>query len=262
MPEFTDKCFIITGGCGTLGLTTAIHLEALGADVYIVDREASNPTLIAHDNSRHNRIHGLVMDITDENQVYNTFKIISERHAKIDGVINFAAATGELLVKDGSLFTDFENTSLETWNTVLDINITGNFLVAKIAGKYFTQQGSGILINTSSIYGIRGPDHRIYKGEEFSSFAAYSASKAAVHGLTQWLATYWAQKNIRVNTIVPGGIYNNHTDNFREKYSARTPMARMGMPSDIFGVVEFLLSEKSAYITGQQIIVDGGLSTW
>ena len=135
-------------------------------------------------------------------------------------------------------------------------------LVARESGKLMLASGGGSLINVSSIYGIRGPDHKIYEGSPFSSFAAYSASKAGVHGLTLWLSTYWAERGIRVNTIAPGGVDNNHSEHFKSQYSKRTPLGRMAHPSDMVGIVVFLLSNASIYITGQQFVIDGGLSAW
>lgn len=262
MLDFTDKTVVITGGCGTLGKAMSLRLESLGATVLLLDREISNPKKIGKDLSNSNRIIGFDIDITNENNVIEVFKELKKKYNTVHSVINSAAATGEMIVRDGGSFPSFSNTSLSSWRAVMSINIDGNFLVAREAGKIFLAQGHGNLLNISSIYGIRGPDHRIYKDQKFSSFAAYSASKAAVHGLTMWLATYWADKNIRVNTLVPGGVFNKHEKSFEDSYSNRVPMGRMASPDDMIGIALMLISDHSSYITGQQFIVDGGLSSW
>jgi len=142
------------------------------------------------------------------------------------------------------------------------VNLDGVFLVAREAGKAMAENASGSLINVSSTYGVVGPDHRIYKDMPFSSFAPYSAAKAGVHGLTRWLATYWGEKNIRVNTLVPGGVYNDHHPDFVQRYSTRTPLGRMAKSDDLVGMVIYLASDASQYCTGQQYFVDGGFTAW
>jgi NAD(P)-dependent dehydrogenase (short-subunit alcohol dehydrogenase family) len=148
------------------------------------------------------------------------------------------------------------------WEQVLRTNLTGVFLVAREGGKAMLANGGGSLINVSSIYAVAAPDHRIYEGMQFSSFPAYSAGKAGVHGLTLWLSTYWGRNGIRVNTLVPGGVFNQHGEDFVRRYSDRTPMGRMANSDDLVGMVIFLASNASRYCTGQQFIVDGGLTAW
>jgi NAD(P)-dependent dehydrogenase (short-subunit alcohol dehydrogenase family) len=180
----------------------------------------------------------------------------------VDVVLNNAAATGEHLIKVGNAFAPFEEYPLAVWEQVLRTNLTGVFLVAREGGKAMLAGGGGSLINVSSIYGVVGPDHRIYAGMPFSSFAAYAASKAGVHGLTLWLATYWGRAGIRVNTLVPGGVYNDHDPEFVRRYAERTPMGRMARREDLIGMVVFLASDASSYCTGQKFVVDGGLTAW
>ncbi|MNE66431.1 2-dehydro-3-deoxy-D-gluconate 5-dehydrogenase [compost metagenome] len=148
------------------------------------------------------------------------------------------------------------------------MNIDAMFIVAQTVGKYMIQQGTGgSIIQTASIYGMLGPDHRIYEGSSFmgrpiNSPAVYSASKAAVYGLTRYLATYWAGYGIRVNAVTPGGIESGQNDIFQQKYSSRTPLGRMARPDEIVGAFIFLASDASSYVTGQNMIIDGGLSAW
>ena len=198
--------------------------------------------------------------MSDEEQVRQAFLDIKKRFKRLDVVINNAAATGEHLMQVGDVFSSFEAYPTELWKKVIDINLTGPFLVSKHALELMGRGGA--IINVASIYGVVAPDHRIYEGVEFSSFAAYSASKAGVHGFSRWLATYLAARGIRVNTLVPGGVFNNQNPIFVERYINRTPLRRMAEPEDMVGMMMFLASDASSYCTGQQFIVDGGLTAW
>jgi NAD(P)-dependent dehydrogenase (short-subunit alcohol dehydrogenase family) len=150
----------------------------------------------------------------------------------------------------------------------MSVNIDGMFLVAQAVGKQMVLQNEGgSIIQTASIYGVRAPDQRIYEGSlyldrQINTPAVYSVSKAAVIGLTQYLSAYWADKKIRVNTLTPGGVESGQNSTFIQKYSARVPFNRMAKASEMVGAVLYLASDASSYVTGQNIIVDGGLSVW
>ena len=148
------------------------------------------------------------------------------------------------------------------------VNIDGMFLVAQPVGKHMIKHGEGgSIIQTSSIYGIMAPDQRIYEGSFYmgrsiNTPAVYSTSKAAVIGLTKYLAAYWADKGIRVNTLTPGGVESGQNETFKQRYSARIPLGRMAKPDEMVSALIYLASDASIYVTGQNIIVDGGLSAW
>ena len=150
----------------------------------------------------------------------------------------------------------------------MSVNIDGMFLVAQAVGKQMVQQGKGgSIIQTASIYGVMGPDQRIYEGSSYlgrpiNTPVAYSTSKTAVVGLTKYLATYWADKNIRVNTLTPGGVESGQNDDFKRRYTARIPMGRMAEQDEMAGALIYLASDASSYVTGQNIVVDGGLEAW
>jgi NAD(P)-dependent dehydrogenase (short-subunit alcohol dehydrogenase family) len=150
----------------------------------------------------------------------------------------------------------------------MSVNVDGMFLVAQAVGRKMIEQGTGgSIIQTSSIYGILAPDKRIYEGSfylgrQIGTPAVYSTSKSAVVGLTRHLAAYWADKGIRVNTLTPGGVESGQNETFKERYSARIPLGRMAQGEEMVGALIFLASEASSYITGQNIVVDGGLSIW
>ncbi|MCL6446064.1 MAG: SDR family oxidoreductase, partial [Alicyclobacillus sp.] len=157
---------------------------------------------------------------------------------------------------------------LEQWRNVVSVNLDGMFLVAQAVGNQLIKQGTGgSIIQTSSIYGIMGPDDRIYEGANYlgvaiNTPAVYAATKAAVVGLTKYLATHWAKYGIRVNTLVPGGVESGQNDTFINNYAHRVPMQRMAQPHELVGAVVFLASEASSYMTGHSLIVDGGLHAW
>jgi NAD(P)-dependent dehydrogenase (short-subunit alcohol dehydrogenase family) len=259
-----DRVVVITGCTGVLGSAYCRALAQRGARLLIADLSDRDPIACAAALAIETgaEVFGVECDVGSEKDVVALFTSSLERFGRVDVVLNNAAATGEHLIKLGDVFASFENYPLAVWQKVLQTNLTGVFLVAREGGKAMLQSGGGSLINVSSIYAVAAPDHRIYEGMPFSSFPAYSAGKAGVHGLTLWLSSYWGRKGIRVNTLVPGGVFNKHQDEFVRRYSDRTPMGRMANTDDLVGMVIFLASDASSYCTGQQYIVDGGLTAW
>lgn len=262
--DLAQRVVVITGCTGVLGSTYSRALAMRGASLVLADLEISRPHLFAERLAQETgaNILGLSCDVSDEDDVVSLFCAAIDCFGRVDVVLNNAAATGEHLLKLGNVFAKFEEYPLNIWEEVIKTNLTGVFLVAREGGKAMLASGGGSLINVSSIYGVVAPDHRLYDEMPFSSFPAYSSSKAGVHGLTLWLSTYWARSSIRVNTLVPGGVYNNHSDEFMNRYSQRTPMGRMACSDDLVGAVVFLASDASIYVTGQQLIVDGGFTAW
>jgi NAD(P)-dependent dehydrogenase (short-subunit alcohol dehydrogenase family) len=162
----------------------------------------------------------------------------------------------------------FEDYKLETWQKAMSVSLDGMFLVAQAAGKQMIKQGEGgSIIQTSSTYGLVGPDFRIYEGSEYlghqiTTPCFYAPSKAAIAGLTRYLATYWANKGIRVNTLVPGGVESGQNESFQKNYANRTPMGRMAHRDELVGALVYLASNASSYVTGQMLVVDGGWTAW
>lgn len=255
---------VVTGCTGLLGSRYCETLAALGARLVIADVAERKPAQMAERLTGQFGavVIGVDCNVNSEADVRGLFETAMERLGRVEVVLNNAAATGEHLMRTGDAFAAFENYPLAVWDEVIRTNLTGVFLVAREGGKAMLAGGGGSLVNVSSIYGVVGPDHRIYSGMPFSSFPAYSASKAGVHGLTLWLATYWGKAGIRVNTVVPGGVYNGHDPEFVRRYSERTPMGRMADPDDMVGVIVYLASNASRYCTGQKFVVDGGLTAW
>jgi NAD(P)-dependent dehydrogenase (short-subunit alcohol dehydrogenase family) len=203
--------------------------------------------------------------VSDPESVKQLTKDVTETFGAIDILLNNAASKSRDL---DAFFAPFEKYSLAQWRDIMAVNIDGMFLVAQAVGKQMAESGrGGSIIQTSSIYGIMASDKRIYEGSfylgrQISNPAVYSASKAAVVGLTRYLAAYWADKGIRVNALVPGGVESGQNEIFKQKYSARVPMNRMAHPQEMVGAVLWLASDASSYVTGQSIAVDGGLSAW
>ncbi len=265
--DLTGKVAVVTGGVGILGKNFCRALAQHGADVAVIDLFQDAADEFAEELSEAYRVRsrGFSCNIADPESVRSTISSIVATFGAIHVLHNNAATKGSDLLK---MFAPFEEYTLETWNEIMSVNINGMFLMAQAVGKQMVEQGvGGSIIQTSSIYGIMAPDNRIYEGSEYMGVrintpAVYSASKAAVVGFTKWLASYYAPHNIRVNTLTPGGNESGQNETFIKNYSNRIPLGRMGQPNEMVGALVYLASEASSYVTGQNIIVDGGLSAW
>jgi NAD(P)-dependent dehydrogenase (short-subunit alcohol dehydrogenase family) len=256
--NIAGKRILLVGATGVLGRGYARAFVEEGATVAIADRPGSDVLAYADKLG----CFGVEMDVASEETVVAGVAAAHAHLGGFDGVVNNAAATGEGLMSAGEAFSAFEEYPLPVWQKTLDVNLTGTFLVAREAGRAMKASGGGSLINVASIYGVVGPDHRIYEGQPFKSFPGYSASKAGVLGLTRWLATWWGREGIRVNCVTPGGVYNGHNDAFAAAYGNRTPMGRMANRAELVGIMVYLLSDSAAYCTGQNFVVDGGFTAW
>ena len=265
--KLDGKTAIVTGGVGVLGKEFSTALADFGANVVIVDinKELIDKFVKKLQKKSTSKIIGLVCDVSDKSSVdFMVSNVISE-FGCIDILHNNAAGKSDNLT---SFFESFEEYDLSQWNKIMSVNVNGMFLVAQAVGKTMIENKiNGSIIQTSSIYGLLGPDQRIYDGslymgQEINTPAVYSVSKSAILGLTRHLATYWANKGIRVNTLTPGGVESGQNDVFKKKYSNRVPMNRMALPHEMAGGLLYLASDASSYVTGQNIIIDGGLSAW
>lgn len=261
--DLKGKVAIVTGGAGLLGKKISEGLLELGATVAVVDSQIGQISDWPQ-NSDDRRLCAVECDVSNKESVKTSVEEIVKRFGKIDILFNNAATKTNNL---SNFFAPFEEYSIDVWREVMSVNIDGMFLMAQAVGPYMVDNGGGGIIQTSSIYGIQAPDNRIYNGSEYlgneiNSPAVYSASKAAVIGLTKWLATYWADKGIRVNCIVPGGIESGQNTIFNKAYSSRVPLGRMGEADELVPIAIYLASDASSYVTGQVIPIDGGLSVW
>jgi len=169
--------------------------------------------------------------------------------------------------KSENFFNPLEKFSWNEWNEVMAVNVTSIFLTAKTLGAAMVRQKKGSIINVSSIYGVLGPDHKIYKNAKYLNKSintplVYSASKGAVNAITRYLATLWGPVGVRTNTLIPGGVFSGQNRSFRIKYEKRVPLNRMGGAKEISNAALFLASDASSYINGQSLVVDGGFSIW
>ena len=264
--DLSGKASIVTGGVGILGRHFCRGLAEFGANVAVVDLDEGQASEFARELAADYGIQaaGIACDVSDQGSVVAMVEGAVSRFGRIGILLNNAASKSKNL---DAFFATFENYSLDEWRNVMAVNIDGMFLVAQAVGKHMVKHGGGSIIQTSSIYGVLASDSRIYEGsfylgQQISNPAVYSASKAAVVGLTRHLAACWAEKGIRVNTLVPGGVESGQNDTFKSKYSARVPMNRMAQAHEMVGAVIYLASGASSYVTGQCLVVDGGLSAW
>ena len=267
MFNLTGKVAIVTGGAGILGRHFCAGLADMGANVAVVDINIEEAQKVASEikNQYSGNAIAFACDITVEKSVKEMVLDVVNEFGKINILHNNAAGKSSNL---DAFFADFEDYELDQWKEIMSSNLDGMFLVAKHVGKVMKEQEEGgSIIQTSSIYGVMGPDQRIYNGSyyldrQINSPAVYSASKAGVIGLTKYLATYWAKDGIRVNSITPGGVESGQNETFKRNYSNRIPMNRMAQPEEMVGALLYLASDASSYMTGQNIIVDGGLNAW
>jgi NAD(P)-dependent dehydrogenase (short-subunit alcohol dehydrogenase family) len=263
--DLNGKVAVVTGGAGILGQNFCMGLSELGANVAVVDinLDKASETAKIISNLHKGNIHGFACDVSDPSSVKEMVEEVVSEFGEINILHNNAACKSDNL---DAFFAPFEEYTLDQWREIMSVNIDGMFLAAQAVGNQMIKQGKGgSIIQTSSIYGVMAPDQSIYEGSfyldrKINTPAVYTTSKAAVIGLTKHLASYWADYDIRVNTLTPAGVESGQNDEFIKRYSARVPMNRMAGESEIVGALLYLASNASSYVTGQNIIVDGGLN--
>ncbi|SFV01956.1 SDR family oxidoreductase [Alicyclobacillus macrosporangiidus] len=265
--DLSAKTAIVTGGLGILGRHFCTGLAEFGARVAVIDlNEAEVEQFSKELEQRYGTLCiGVPCDVSSPLSVQRMVQRVAKVLGPIQILVNNAASKSNDLQ---AFFAPFENYTLEQWRKVTSVNLDGMFLVAQAVGKHMIEHGrGGSIVQTSSIYGLMGPDDRIYEGSNYlggaiNTPAVYAATKAGVIGLTKYLATRWAKHGIRVNTLIPGGVESGQNHQFLKNYAHRVPMQRMAQPRELVGAVLFLASEASSYVTGHNLIVDGGLHAW
>ena len=260
-----NKTAIVTGAIGLIGKEHCNALSEAGANVVAADIDEAKCTTLA--SGLKTESIGIGVDVTNPDSIKNLRDKVLAKFGHIDILINNAAINDMFESPKAALEqSKFENYPLELWQKSVDVNLTGVFLCSQILGLEMAKQKKGSIINIASTYGITAPDQSLYlnkKGEQFFyKPPAYSATKGAVIMFTKYLASYWGKDGVRVNTLTPGGVENNQDEFFIEKYSAKTPLGRMASPADYKGAVIFLASDASSYMTGANLIVDGGWTCW
>lgn len=259
--SLTDRTVVITGGGGILGKRMTEALVGAGARVAIIEPDLEKAQAVVDTLEGRGVAEAFAADIGNPEMVAAARDLIEASMGPVHGLVNNAATKSE------NFFEPFETFPLEDWDAVLRVNLTGAMICCQVFGKDMATRGGGVVVNTLSIYGLVAPDQRIYEGSLYegraiNTPAIYSASKAGLWGLTKYLASYWGDKNIRVNAITPGGVFSGQNEAFVRAYSNRVPMGRMAHQDEMSGALVFLLSDASSFVTGQNVVVDGGLTVW
>ena len=262
--DLKNKTVVLTGSAGRVGSRFSEILSKAGANLILVDKDIEKNEKLYKKLKKQYKTNCFVsnIDITNTSEIDDLVKEILKKYSKIDFLINNA----HFVPRDNAnRDAPFEKYPYELWQKTISENLNGIFICCQKFGKIMVKQKNGCIINISSIYGIVGPDQRIYGKSRLNSPAFYSATKGAIVNLTKYLASHWGKNNVRVNTLTLGGIYDKklHTDKeFVKKYSEKTMLGRMSQASDYDGAILFLASDLSSYMTGANLIVDGGWTAW
>lgn len=265
--SLTGRVVVVTGGLGQIGASLVRAFLAREARVAVIDAgdAASGGSRLADLSDREDfRVERA--DVIDRASLTRALDAIVADWGTPAGLVNAAALDsppGAPAEQNGP----FETYPEESWDKVMAVNVKGVMLSCQVIGGAMAAAGRGSIVNIASIYGLVSPDHSLYeyqraRGETFYKPVAYSASKSALYNLTRYLATYWAPKGVRVNTLTPGGVFNGQEQAFLEGYARRTPMGRMARENEYDGAAIFLLSDASSYMTGANLVVDGGWTAW
>lgn len=243
MFSIKDKVIIVTGSSGLLGKQIVKSLRTQGGIVFEADISFNEITSFC-----------LNMDISDEEAVKDGMKKVLDIYGKIDGWVNNAYP------RTNDWGNKLENIPIESWRKNVDMHMNGYFICSRIALEQMKIQKSGSLINMSSIYGMIAPDFTVYNGTEMTTPAAYAAIKGGLVNLTKYFAAYYGPFQVRANCISPGGIFDHQPEVFINNYCNKVPMKRMGNPEDIVPAIHYLLADESSYVTGHNLMIDGGWS--
>jgi NAD(P)-dependent dehydrogenase (short-subunit alcohol dehydrogenase family) len=270
-PNFSleGRVAIVTGGAGLLGVRHAEAIASAGGVPVLADIRAHDAEERAAAVAKAFGVPamGVACDITRPESIEALLAAVLERLGRVDILVN-NAANNPKVEAPGQDFSRLERFPIDQWNADLAVGLTGAFLCARVIGGALANQKRGVIINISSEYGIIAPDQRLYRKQELPADqqpvkpVTYSVVKAGLHGLTLYLATYWAQSGVRVNTISLGGVESGQPETFLERAAAKIPMGRMAQPHDFQGALVYLCSDAAAFVTGANLVVDGGKTIW
>ena len=256
---------IVTGALGLIGKNHCEALSEAGANVVVCDLDQYKCNEFSKTLSEESI--GIGTDITKKESVQKLKEKALAKFKRIDILVNNAAINDMFENPQAAAeLSMFENYPLDLWQKSLDVNVTGMFLCSQVIGSHMAENGKGSIINVASTYGVVAPDQSLYKKpdgtQRFYKSAAYPVTKGAVISFTRFLAAYWGNKRVRVNTLSPGGVENNQDEYFIKNYSSKTPLGRMAVPTDYKGALVFLASDASSYMTGVNLVMDGGRTAW
>ncbi len=263
--DLSKKVSLITGGCGLLGQEHCKALLEKGAIVYSGDIKLLKSDRF-HDEKNYKQVY---LDVTSEKSIKSILNKILNQENRVDILINNAAIDSKVEKNSSIDFSRLENFSLSQWNREIEVGLTGAFLCSKVFGNYFAQNGGGVILNIASDLSVISPDQRLYlndknieKKNQPVKPITYSVIKSALVGLTKYLSTYWLDGNVRANALSPGGVFIDQPSEFVERIEKLIPMGRMANINEYKAAIQFLCSDDSKYMTGQNVIMDGGRSVW
>lgn len=260
MMDLSGKVVFLTGAAGLLGTQYSIALSKSGANVILADVNYSQCKKLEKELKEKFNVDpfAIKLDISKEKSIDNSISKVMKKYSKIDVLINnavFPETKKERSIK-------FEKFPVELWNKIFAVNVTGVFLCNQKIGHIMVNQKSGSIINVSSMYGLVAADQRIYGKSGLNSTAAYAVTKSALFNFTRYLASYWSNTGVRVNSLTLGGVKNKQDTEFIKKYSTKTMIGRMANKDEYVGALLFLASDASSYMTGANLVVDGGWTAW
>jgi NAD(P)-dependent dehydrogenase (short-subunit alcohol dehydrogenase family) len=264
--DLGGRVAVVTGATGVLGRHFCHALAAHGASVAVLDVVADATRALADELSAEHGVRalGVACDIADEAQVAAMIGTVEQSLGPIAALVN-NAATKTADVAD--FFAPLDSFKLDTWNEVMRVNLDGTFVITRAIGLKMVERRSGSIVNIGSHLGSVGPDNRVYEdsqylGHRIGTPPVYAASKAGLIGLTKYFAAVWGPSNVRINIVSPGGVFSGQNTVFGDKYSARVPLGRMAEVREIVGAVVYFASDASSYTTGQNLLIEGGLTSW
>jgi NAD(P)-dependent dehydrogenase (short-subunit alcohol dehydrogenase family) len=257
--DISGRTIALTGACGLIGRKIAAEFLARGANMVLADLEKADPaglaaSLEAKDGAR---AHGLACDVSRAEEVAALLRFTLETCGRADVLVN-----AHQYKPKGFLMARAEEFPEELWDSVLAANLKGTFLTCRDFGKVMLEQGKGSIINFASTYGVVSSNPALYEDNSLGNPVAYSASKGGVIMLTKYLGAYWAKRGVRVNCLTPHGVWNNHEPAFVERFSRMSPTGRLMTADEVVGAALFLASDASSYVTGTNLLVEGGWTAW
>lgn len=256
--ELKGKVVVISGGCGLIGRAFCEAVTQFGAHVVVADIAAAKPDEFAAELQNKHGIAclGVALEVQSKQSVMALRDKVISTFERVDGLVTAHQNKSHLI------FEPFEQVSEENWDTVVEVNLKGTFLLCQVLGSFMAEQGSGSIVNIPSTYSVVAPNQNLYKGTSMGCPAAYSASKGGIDALSQYLASYWAAKGVRVNMITPHGVWNKHEEQFEKNFAGFSPMQRMSYNHEVAPALVYLLSDASSYMTGNNMLVEGGWTAW